>query len=93
MTLLDIIRNVIQFDIALFTYKNENELRDFLKDLINLFKKIHVRDCEQILQELQKQNATYTLVGPALKLVILQRFASLEPNNIEIEALIKNSIS
>lgn len=89
MSLIDTIKAIAIIDIANLTFSNENESKSFFKELINLLKKLNLKEPEKVITELSKQDATNMIMGKALKLVMIQRLSELEPNNTEIFTVIE----
>lgn len=89
MPLTEVIRSIIDMDEQYFMHKSENKQKNFLKEVSHLFKKINLKNEEKVINELLKQESTYSLKGKTLKIFILQRLASLDVNNPEITNLIE----
>ena len=89
MSLVDIIKTISLIDNSILTFKNENEAKAFFKELLNLLKKLNLKEPEKVISELSKQDLNNMIIGKALKLVIIQRLSELEPNNDEIFSVIQ----
>ena len=89
MPLLETIKSIALIDVTFLTFSNENESKNFFKDLINLLKRLNLKEPERVVTELSKQEATSMIMGKALKLVLIQRLSELEPNNPSIFSVIE----
>ena len=93
MSLLDVIKTIAVIDVAKLTFSNENEIKNFFKDLINLMKKLNLKEAEKILIDLSRQDSTNMIMGKALKLVIIQRLSEIEPDSAEIVSVVQKITS